>query len=173
MSATFDTWAGRLGLASGACAVAVWLAVAGMPATPPAPSASVRLGTLATGELDVSPLAKPVLAATSLRPGDGAASGAVRVRNQTARKVRVSLRTTAAGEELARSAWIEVRHGKRRLMRTSLAGSRTWSQATVGLDPGQARVLNARVWIPRQALDGWQAGRANPTLEFRTRAAKS
>src|SRR5688500_5351607 len=113
MSATIDTWTGRIGFLSGICAVAAWLLVAGSPAQAPEPTASIRVGTLASGELDVSPLGKPVLAGSGLRPGGRAETGHARIRNQTPSRLTVALRTVAVHEELDGSAWIEVAdHGQ-------------------------------------------------------------
>lgn len=167
MSATIDTWTGRLGLAAGVCVVAAWLLIAGTPAAAPEPSASIRLGTLGSGELDVSPTGSPVLTASDLRPGHGAEEGTVRVRNQTPRPLDVGVRTSAVQRDLDASTRIEVTDGRRALLRGPLGQSRRWSQRTVRLLPDETRTLTARVWIPRGARDGWQAAHGDVTLQLR------
>ncbi|HEU0024480.1 MAG TPA: hypothetical protein VFQ12_07610 [Thermoleophilaceae bacterium] len=167
MRATIDIWTGGLGLLAGFCAVAAWLAIAGQPADAPPPSASIRLGALATGELAISPLEKPVLAAADLRPGQAGEEGTVTIRNQTPRALEVSLRTSAVTRELDRSAWIDVAERGRSIVREPLGGTRSWSPAAVRLAPGEKRTLSARVWIPERAEDGWQAARGDAMLEFR------
>ena len=172
MSATIDTWTGGLGLLAGFCAVAAWLLLAGLPAETPAPSASIHLGTLATGELGVTPLGKPVLASTDLRPGRGPESGTVGVRNQTPVPLAVSVRTSAVRDELDRSAWIQIADGERTLLRTRLGRTRSWSPTALRLAPDEARRLEARVWIPDGASDGWQAAKGEVTLELRGRPVR-
>jgi hypothetical protein len=171
MSATIDTWTGRLGLLLGFCTVAAWLAIAGKPAAAPAPSASIRLGTLATGELDISPLRRPVIDSSGLRPGADAEAGTVRIRNQTPGDLDVALRTTASQKELDRLARIEVAAGRRTIVRGPLRSTRSWSHTTIHLAPGETRRLHARVWIPSAAPDGWQAARGDVTLELRDAGA--
>lgn len=173
MSATIDTWTGGLGLLAGFCAVAAWLLMAGRPADAPSPSASIRLGTLATGELGVAPIGKPVLASTDLRPGAPGASGSVSLRNQTPVPLRVAVRTSAVKDELDRAAWIEVAGGGDTVLRTRLGRARVWSRTTVRLAPGERRTLDARVWIPSTAADGWQAARGEVTLQFRGKPVKA
>ena len=172
MSATIDTWTGRLGLLAGFCIVAAWIALAGRPADAPAPSASIRLGTLATGELAISPIGRPVLEGSALRPGGRGESGTVKIRNETPTALNVSLRTSAIQKELNRSAWIQVTDGSETIIKTRLADARRWSNGSVLLKPGEGRRLDARIWIPADAPEGWQAGRGDLTLEFRGRAAK-
>ena len=169
MSATIDTWTGGLGLLAGFCAVAAWLLLAGRPADIPAPSASMRLGTLATGELGVAPLSRPVLATTDLRPGRPGESGTVRIRNQTATRLAVSVRTSAVQRELDGTAWIELAERGDTLLRTRLGRTRSWTPTELSLAPGETRKLRARAWIPADAPDGWQAARAELTLELRGR----
>lgn len=172
MSATIDTWTGRLGLLVGFCVVAAWVAIAGQPADAPAPSASIRLGTLATGELAISPIGKPVLEGSALRPGGRGEAGTVAIRNETPKALEVALRTSAIQKELNGSAWIQVKDGGDTIMRTRLANSQAWSKTFIRLDSGEATRLNARVWIPKGAPEGWQAARGDLTLEFRGRAVR-
>lgn len=171
MSATIDTWTGRLGLLAGFCIVAAWVALAGRPADAPAPSASIRLGTLATGELAISPIGKPVLEGSTLRPGGRGETGTVSIRNETPTALDVSLRTSAIQRELNRSAWIHVTDGGETVVRTRLADASRWSNSSILLKPGEGRRLEARIWIPSDAPEGWQAGQGDLTLEFRGRAA--
>lgn len=170
MSATIDTWTGRLGLLTGFCLVAAWIALAGRPADAPAPSASIRLGTLATGELAISPIGKPVLEGTALRPGGPGETGAVSIRNETPKALDVSLRTSAIQKELNGSAWIQVTDGGDTILRTRLRDAHAWSRSTLHLNPGEGSRLNARIWIPAGAPEGWQAARGDLTLEFRGKA---
>jgi hypothetical protein len=172
MSATIDTWTGGLGLLAGFCVVAAWLAIAGRPADAPSPSASIRLGTLATGELAIAPIGKPVLDGSALRPGDRGETGTVSIRNETPRALDVSLRTTAIQKELDRAGWIEVTDGGRAIVRTPLEDADAWSTSTVRLSPREGRRLRARIWIPSDAPDGWQAARGDLTLEFRGKAVE-
>lgn len=167
MSATIDTWTGRLGLLVGFCVVAAWIAFAGQPADAPAPSASIRLGTLATGELAISPIGKPVLEGTALRPGGRGETGSVAIRNETPKPLDVSVRTSAIQKELNGSAWIQVTDGNDTILRTRLRNAHAWSRSTLRLNPGQGTRLNARIWIPSGAPDGWQAARGDLALEFR------
>jgi hypothetical protein len=112
-----------------------------------------------------------VLSASELRPGGDGASGTVRVQNQTSHRLDVAVRTSTLQKDLDRIAWIGVADGARGVLEARLGASRSWSRSTVSLDPGEARRLDARVWIPRNAAGGWQAARAEVTLEFRgTRA---
>jgi hypothetical protein len=173
MRATIDTWIGGLGLLTGFCLIAAWLAIAGRPADAPAPSAEIRLGTAATGELAISPLREPVLKTSDLRPGDGGASGIVNLRNETPRPLDVAVRATAVQKELDGSAWIELSYGDRPLMRSVLRSAHDWSPRTIHLDPGQDRNLAAQVWLPEDARDGWQAARGDLTLEFRPKAVRN
>lgn len=166
MSATIDTWTGRLGLLAGVLAVAAWFAITGRPADAPEPPAHLRLGVLASGELDISPLGKPMLATEELRAGGPAESGTLRVRNQTPRKLAFAVRTTALGRELDRVARIELRDGDTTLLDTTLARSRAWTDRDLELASGETRELEARVWIPKGAPDEWQAGRGDVTIEF-------
>jgi len=168
MRATIDTWTGRLGLLAGFCAVAAWLLLAGPPADAPSPSASIRLSTLAAGELSVAPLGKPVLITSDLRPGTRGESGTVSIRNQTPSTLDVSLRTSQIERELDRSAWIEVADRGHTVLRSPLARARSWSAVPVRLAPTETHRLRARVWIPDGAADGWQAAHGDLTLEFRS-----
>jgi len=170
MRATIHTWTGGLGLVTGFCLIAAWLAIVGRPADAPAPSAEIRLGTAAPGDLAVSPLRKPVLETADLRPGDGGTSGTVNVRNRTQSPLDVAVRATAIQKELDGSAWIELTHGDRPLMRTALDQAHGWSSRTLHLGPGQDRNLAAQVWLPKDAPDGWQAARGDLTLELRSEA---
>ena len=172
MSATIDTWVGRFGLLLGFSVIAAWLAIGGRPAEAPAPSANIRLGTLATGELAVSPLRTPVLESRRLRPGTGV-DGAVSIRNETPKTLEVAVRTTAIQDELGGSGWIEIRDGAMRLVHARLDRARAWSSETVRLAPSEGRRLRARVWIPADAEDGWQAARGDLMLEFRGRPVDS
>jgi hypothetical protein len=167
MSATIDTWTGGIGLLTGFCVIAAWLAIAGKPADAPAPSAEIRLGTAATGELAVSPLGRPVLHSTDLRPGEGEASGTVSLRNETPRRLDVAVRATSTQDELDGSAWIELVRANRSFLRSPLGRAHRWSSETLALAPGELRRLAVRVWLPGDATDGWQAGRGDVTLEFR------
>jgi hypothetical protein len=171
MSATIDTWTGGLGLLAGICAVAAWLAIAGTPADAPPPSASIRLGAVATGELAVSPLGKPVLAGPGLKPGNGGEEGTVTVRNQTPRTLDVSVRTTAIEKELDGSAWLDVSRRGRALVHAPLGETRAWSPTSIRLAPGTTRKLSARVWLPEDA-DGWQAARGDAMLQFRAEVVR-
>lgn len=166
MSATIDTWTSRLGLLAGALVVAAWLATFGRPAAAPEPAASIRLGALVNGELELSPLGKPVLDSHGLRPGGRGESGTLRVRNQTPRALSFALRTTAAQRELDRAAWLEVTDGRATLLRTTLARSHAWSANRLQLASGESRALDVRVWIPEDAPDGWQAARGDATVVF-------
>jgi hypothetical protein len=170
MRATIDTWTGGLGLIAGFCAIAAWLAIAGRPADAPSPPASIRLGTLATGELAISPIGKPVLESDALRPGGRGETGAVEIRNETPRTLDVAVRTSAIQKELDGSGWIAVTDDGRPVVRTPLARAQAWSKRPVRLAPGEERELSARVWIPAGARDGWQAARGDLTLEFRGEA---
>jgi hypothetical protein len=172
MRATIDTWVGGLGLLTGFCLIAAWLAIAGRPADVPAPSAEIRLGTAATGELAIAPLRTPVLATDDLRPGDGGASGTLNIRNETPSPVDIAVRATAVQKELDGSAWIELAHGDQPVMRAPLRDARQWSPRTVRLRSGQDRNLAARVWLPRDAADGWQAAHGDLTLEFRAQVVR-
>ena len=172
MSATIDTWTGRLGLLVGFCVVAAWIAFAGRPADAPAPSASIRLGTLATGELAISPIGKPVLEGAALRPGGRGESGSVNIRNETPKALDVSLRTSAIQKELNGSAWIQVSGGGETLVRAPLEDAHAWSKNSVRLSPAEGRSLTARIWIPAGASEGWQAARGDLTLEFRGRVVE-
>lgn len=165
MSATIDTWTARLGLLFGALVVATWLAVSGRPADAPEPAASIRLGAIASGELDISPLEKPVLAADDLRAGGRGKSGTLRVRNITPRSAAFAIRTTGEKRELDSAAWIEITDGDRILLDASLAGSHAWTGKDLELASGETRELEVRVWI-REDADGWQAGRGDLTLEL-------
>jgi len=167
MRATIDTWTGGIGLLAGFCLIVAWLAIAGKPADAPPPSAEIRLGTAATGELAVSPLRRPVLHSTDLRPGAGEASGTVSLRNETSRRLEVAVRATSIQKELDGAAWIELVRDRQSLMRSTLGRAHRWSSRTLALAPGQLDRLAVRVWLPDGASDGWQAGRGDVTLEFR------
>jgi hypothetical protein len=135
MSATIDTWTGRLGLLAGLLIVAAWLAVSGRPGDAPEPTASIRLGALVSGELEVSPLEKPVLADENLRAGGSEASGTLRVRNQTPRALAFAVRTSATERDLD-AAWLEVSDSGRTLLKTTLARSRAWTDKDLALASG-------------------------------------
>ena len=166
MSATIDTWTGRIGFLAGILLVATWLAFAGRPGMAPEPSASVRVGTLVSGELSISPATKAVLNGHGLRPGGEPKTGSLRVRNQTPVALGFALRAQAPEHDLDRSLWIEVSDGEDTLVRTTLGEARAWSPKVLRLRSGQARKLDVRVWVPADAPDGWQAGRAGVILEF-------
>lgn len=184
MSATIDTWISRLGFIAGACAVAAWLALVGTPGTAAAPAASIRLGALVNGELELTlrpdaadralvpldelatTIAKPVLDGDGLRAGGPGERGTLRVRNQTPRALSFAIRTTSSSPELDRSAWIEVLDGDRPLLRTTLERSHAWSSQRLTLASGEARTLDLRIWIPEGAPAGWQAARGDASLVF-------
>lgn len=172
MSATIDTWTGRLGFLAGICAIAAWLAIAGRPGTAAEPAASIRLGVLVNGELALTPLAKPVLRSDELRPGDRGERGTLRVRNQTPRTLSFAVRTTSASRELDRTVRIEIVDAGRAIVRTSLAASHVWSGKKLTLASGESRTLGVRVWIPEHAPDGWQAARGDATLIFSSTAVE-
>jgi len=166
MSATIDTWTGRVGLLAGALLVVSWLAFTGRPGAAPDPTASIRLGALASGELEISPLGKPILATGALRANGHPQRGTLRVRNQTPRRLDFALRTTATERDLDEAAWIEVSDGSATLVHAPLRQVRRWSARNLSLASGEGRRLDVRVWIPKDAPDTWQAGRSNLTLEF-------
>ena len=166
MSATIDTWTGRFGLLAGFLLVATWLAFAGRPGMAPAPAASVRVTTLVSGELSISPPTQAVLNGHGLRPGGEPKTGSLRVRNQTPVALGFALRAQSPEHDLDRSLWIEVTDGEDTLVRTTLGRARAWSPEVLRLRSGQSRELEVRAWIPEDAPDGWQAGRAGVILEF-------
>jgi hypothetical protein len=170
MSATIDTWTGRLGLLTGIFAVAAWLVLTGKPAAAPAPAASVRVAALVNGELGMEPLGEPILRDSSLRPGRRGASGTLRVRNQTPLAADFAVRTKSTDGDLDGAGWIEIADGGKRLLRTTLATSHAWSAQTLRLASGESRKLRVRVWIPDRAPDGWQAARGDVSLEFSSNA---
>ena len=166
MSATIDTWASRLGLLFGALVVAAWLAVAGSPGNAAAPTASIRLGALVNGELELSPLRRPILAGVGLRPGDRGETGTLRVRNVTPRRLSFALRTTVSQHELDSAAWIEVVDDGDTLLRAPLARTGDWSPKNLQLASGEKRELDVRIWLPQDAPEGWQAARGDAMLEL-------
>jgi hypothetical protein len=166
MSATIDTWAGRLGLLFGALVVAGWIALAGSPGTSAAPTASIRLGALVNGELELSPVERPILAGVGLRPGGRGETGTLRVRNVTPRALSFALRTTVTQHELDSAAWIEVVDDGAALLRAPLGDTKEWSPKNLHLASGEKRELDVRIWLPEDAPEGWQAARGDAMLEL-------
>lgn len=167
MSATIDTWTGRLGLLSGFALVAAWIAVAGSPASVPEPPASMSLGASPSAELEISGIGrKPIVAASNMRADGRVRTGTISVRNLTPASLAFAMRTSYPQRELDRSAWISLADGDETLFRSTLGKSQAWSAKNLHVDSGAERELTVKVWIPKDAPDGWQAARADVRLEF-------
>jgi hypothetical protein len=162
-SATFVRAAGLLvGLGLAALAVLSWR----IPAQHTPLGADVAFLATPSGELELSPNGR-FLSARSLSPGGRAASGELRVRNQTGRALAVRPRALPSTRELDQLVVVELSAGPQRLYRGRLGGLRGPSRHRFRLASGGSTTLSTRVWIPRDVGPGWRGRIADVQLELR------
>ncbi len=118
-----------------------------------------------SGELAVSPAGKPFLREGHLLPGEEV-RGAFEIRSQTPKPMLVSVRASARTPDLARVLGVEVRAGDRVIYRGHLHGLRRSATDEQPLDPGAARRLSVRVWLPAGSAKRAGNREAETTLEL-------
>jgi hypothetical protein len=137
--------------------LALALVLVSLPAASSSPlPATVRVTLAPVGELEVTPPPpRPVLLASALRPGTGAASADFQVRNQTGSDLKVVLRTGADSTALDGLLRIRFSQGARTLADTTLQGMR---QRPLGLRlrSGERARLRIQVWIPSDVPAGFE-----------------
>ena len=168
-----EGWLKAGGFLLGVSAIAVAVATWRVPAGTGTPPAELVLTANQTGELAVSP-AGTVLRHRELKPSgrSDSATARLRIRNQTAGKLRVALRVGGHSRDLDRLLRVEVEAGTTRLFAGQLEGLRAWTAKSFALERGAARGVRVRAWLPRSVTSGYEGRIAAMTLEFRARSRR-
>jgi len=137
------------GTAVGLVLAAVLLLSWMVPASGSTLGAEVAFTAAPPGELTAAP-AGSFLRARELRPGAGARSGELEVRNISPRPVDVRVRLLPASRDLDRGLAVQIKSGGRRLASGPLGRLRGPSRA-VRIAPGRSRTLRFSVSVPEGA----------------------
>ena len=124
--------------------------------------ASVRLTATARGELAVTPTGVLGTGA-ALHAGRGDLAVSVDVRNITAVPLTVNVRAVPSVPDLDDKVAVQVRDGDLTLLDERLGSDRT--AAPLVLQPGQARSLRTRAWVPAGTAD-YRGRAADVALTF-------
>jgi hypothetical protein len=136
-------------------------------------SAGADVSALAnlSGELDVTPHAENFLRGRALMPGD-AASGDVKVRNQTPKPLMVRARLRADRRDLDRVLRASLQADGMYLYAGTLAGLRRYTRTELRLKAGETTTLRLRLSLPGGTKGGYEARSAEATLELDSRVAR-
>ena len=121
-----------------------------------------------SGELLVSPAAKPFLRDGHLLPGQST-RGTLAVKNQTHKPLAVRVHVTAETADLVGLLRVELRAGERVLYRGPLAGLNRFTRSPLRLARYSEVELAARAWLPEGSAEGAGNRIAETTLELRSR----
>jgi hypothetical protein len=162
----------RLSGAAVGLTLAAGLVISGLLPASHAGLGGARVTVLAnpTGELAVEPSGR-FLSAADLRPGPARAGvrSSTTVTNQTATVLAVRVRAARSAETLDDLARVELSAGGQRLVTGPLGQLRDWTQSSFRLDPGEAKELAVRVWLPAAVTRDYAARSAELMLQFDTR----
>ncbi len=159
------------GLALGGVLAAIAAGSWGIAAGTGTAGADVSALANLSGELDVSPHAKTFLRGRALTPGD-AASGDVRVRNQTPKPLMVRARLRADQRDLDRVLRARLLARGEYLYDGPLAGLRGYTRTALRLQAGETATLRLRLSLPAGTRGGYEARTAETTLELDSRVAR-
>lgn len=136
-------------------------------------SAGANVSALAnlSGELDVTPHAENFLRGRALMPGD-AASGDVKVRNQTPKPLVVRARLRADRPDLDRVLRASLEADGQSLYEGTLAGLRRYTRSELRLKAGEATTMRLRLSLPAATKTGYEARTAETTLELASEVAR-
>jgi hypothetical protein len=134
----------------------------------------LRMVAIAGGELNAS---KPgvFLEAVNLLPGGTARAekGTVVIANQGDEEVSVRMRARPTIRDLDRLLRVRLRVERdglddtdQRVFRGTLGELRRWTAQPFTLGEGEKRALEARVWLPQSARNGYQGLSVDVTLEL-------
>jgi hypothetical protein len=149
-----------VGLAGAALLILSWR----LPTTSGTLSADLTVAARPTGELGVSPHGTFVRA-LGMRPGSRGGSGDVRVTNQTASRLDISLRTTGQGRDLDLLTRVVISADRYTVFDGTLGDLR---QPHLGfaLEPGDAADVGVRVWLRAGTGDRYRGRVEAVTLDF-------
>ena len=156
-----------LGTALAAIAAGSWDIAAGSG------SAGANVSALAnlSGELNVTPHAENFLSGRALMPGD-AASGDVKVRNQTPEPLVVRARLRADQPDLDRVLRASLKADGQYLYEGTLAGLRRYTRTELRLKAGETTSLRLRLSLPASTKTGYEARTAETTLELASKVSR-
>jgi hypothetical protein len=151
-----------VGLGLAALAVLSWR----VPAQGTPLGADLAFVAAPSGEFELSPIGR-FLSARSLAPGGSAASGELRVRNQTGATLALRPGAVPSTRELDRLVMVDLSVRGRPLYRGRLGGLRGGGRNRFRLASGATTTLSARAWIPGDAGPGWRGRIVDVQLELR------
>ncbi len=161
---TAETWARRAGLAVGLAAAAAVVLAGRIPAGDGRLGTDLVVAAHPTGELGVRP-SGPFLQAPDLRPGDQA-RGSVELVNQTGVALAVRVRGLPSSTQLDGLLRLAIDAGAERIFLGTLGELRTWSHPLLRLEPGEARAISVRAWLPPAVERGYEGRVERVGLEF-------
>ena len=159
------------GLALGGVLAAIAASTWGIAAGSGSAGANVSALANLTGELGVTPHSENFLRGRALMPGD-AASGNVKVRNQTPKPLIVRARLRADRPDLDRVLRASLKAEGQTLYGGTLAGLRRYTRSELRLLPGQTTTMHLRLSLPTATRSGYEARTAETTLELDSRVAR-
>lgn len=127
--------------------------------------ANLSLSATATGGITLLS-ERGVVGGRRLAPGGPAAKGRVRLLNQTSGPASLLVRATSPDVALDGIVVVELRGGGVPALRTTLAELRDWRGVGTPLASQRKRTIMVRAWIPASVAGGYEARRAELTLEF-------
>ncbi|MEX2196213.1 MAG: hypothetical protein WD844_13085 [Thermoleophilaceae bacterium] len=165
-----DGWARTIGACLGAGLAVAALASARVPAGAGELGLDLTVAATATGELGVTPPG-PAIRVAGMRPGSGAATGTVAVRNQTGRRRALRLRALPSSAEVDRALRVRASAGGAVLYDGELGGMRRWTSRAIELGSGATATLTLRAWLPEGATR-WAGRIVDVPLELTTEGAR-
>jgi len=159
------------GLALGGALAAIAAGSWGIAAGSGSAGANVSALANLSGELDVTPHAENFLSGRALMPGD-AASGDVKVRNQTPRPLMVRARLRADQPDLDRVLRASLQARGEYLYVGTLAGLRRYTRSELRLKAGEATTLRLTLSLPGETKSGFEARTAETTLELASQVVR-
>jgi hypothetical protein len=158
-------WTHGVGFTVGLAVVVGALYVWRVPPGPTPPlGADVVFTVSPTGELAVAPVGR-FLTASDLRPGGKAATGGLKIRNQTGTRLSVELRALANLDDLDHVLRVEIIGKQGVLFEGGLADLRSGTELLT-LRRGRAQFLSFRAWIPPDAPRGYEGDVASVSIEL-------
>lgn len=158
------------GLALGGVLAAIAAGAWGIAAGSGSAGANVSALANLSGELDVTPHAENFLRGRALMPGD-AASGDVKVRNQTPKPLMVRARLRADRPDLDRVLRASLQADGQSLYEGTLAGLRRYTATDLRLKAGEATTMRVRLSLPASTKTGFEARTAETTLQLASQVA--
>jgi hypothetical protein len=166
----FERTMRAVGFALGLGIVLLALLAWRLPTVRPDLGAEAAFSVTPTGELEVAPVGV-FLDARNMRPGNAPQNGAITIRNQTGKTLRVTLRALPAARDLDELVSVELQTGpaarRTTIFRGTLGGLRTWTKP-LRLRSGERAPLRLRVLIPPSVRSGYAARVESVPLELRS-----